>query len=83
MTKEDFQKSATNRGKTDTTGQQGRGAIVIKLQHKASHFSTPRPPMPKSPFGHIMPVAINLKALASSTLASKDETEKESKKDEK
>lgn len=83
MTKEDFQKSATNRSRTDTTRQNEQGSTVIKSQPKTSHFLTPRPPMPKPLFGHIMPVALNLKTLPTAVLASKDKPGKESKKDEK
>jgi len=82
MTKDDFKKSATNKGKTDKSSHQGQGASVVKFQAKPSHILAPRPPMPKSLFGHIMPVAMNLKVLPTLVTASKDETEKESKQDE-
>lgn len=82
MTKDDFQKSATGRSGTDKTSHQGQGTTVVKFQPKASHILIPRPPMPRSPFGHIMPVAINLKVLPTLVAVAKDESEKENKKNE-
>lgn len=82
MTKDSFQKSAADKSKTDTTSPQEQSAAVIKFQPKTLHLFTPRPPMPKSVFGHIMPVAINLKTLPTLAAVSKDELKKESKKDE-
>lgn len=78
MTKDDFQKSAATTNKDDAASHQVKAAAVIKFQPKAQHISTPLPPMPKSPFGHIMPVAMNLKVLPTLVVA----TQKESKKDE-
>lgn len=82
MTKDDFQKSATSTGKANTSSHQGQSTAVIKFQPKVSRGLTPRPPMPKPPFGHILPVAINLKVLPTLVAVSKDVTENESKPDE-
>lgn len=66
MTKDDFQKSASNTDKRSgaSSGNKDTNIVSFRPQVHAPRAPAPRGPAPKAPFGmHIMPVATSIRVL--------------------